>query len=150
MIAALRTWPRRRWIAVAAVLPVMTALLAATGRGSGGAWAAWWMWPWLTVTGGLAALVLASYLARPGAGKLIEMGCSPCAAASALAVGGALLAHASAPASPLMAVIAAGLVFAAVRQRLTDPTACAATAARRPTSEPPPPSAPPAPAEPRG
>lgn len=126
MIAALRAWPLRRWIAAGAAFPVMIALLVATGRGAGTAPAAWWVWPWLPVAAALAALVLASYLAGPGSGKLIEVGCSPCAAAAALAVGGALLAHGSAPGSPLMAVIAIGLILAAVRQRLTDATACAA------------------------
>jgi hypothetical protein len=131
MIAALRAWPRRRWIAAGGAFPVLAALLAAAGRGAAGAPASWWVWPWLLVTGGLAALVLASYLAGPGSGKLIEVGCSPCAAASALAVGGALLAHASAPGSPLMAVVATGLTLAAVRQRLTDAAACPARSSGR-------------------
>lgn len=137
----LRTWPRRRWLVTAAAFPAMTALFAATGRaGQAGGGTPWWTWPWLVIISILAATVLASYLAPPGAGKLIEAGCSPCAAAAALAVAGAVMAHASAPSSPFMAAVAMFLTALAVRQRLTDARACPTA----PSAPPPPGPLPPA------
>jgi len=127
MITGLRAWPRRRWLAAAAAFPVLAFVFAAPGgHGLPGAWAPWWTWPWLVITGALASLVLASYLAAPGTGKMIDVGCSPCAAAAGLALGAALFAHASAPASPFLAGVATLLAVFAFRQRLTDARACPA------------------------
>ena len=124
----LRTWPRRRWVAAAAAFPLLGITVAASGGGLATAASAWWIWPWLILTSALASMVLASYLARPGTGKAIEVGCSPCAAAAGVALAAALLAHASAPASPFMAVVATGLAALALRQRLTDVSSCPAPA----------------------
>jgi hypothetical protein len=120
----LRTWPRRRWVAAAVAFPVLAIVFAVVGGGLATTASAWWIWPWLILTSALASAVLASYLARPGAGTAIEVGCSPCAAAAGVALVAALMAHASAPASPFMAVVATGLTAFALRQRLTDASSC--------------------------
>lgn len=88
--AGLRAWPRRRWLLAAAALPVLVLVFAAVGTGPlTAATSAWWIWPWLILNGTLASIVVASYLAPPGTGKIIEVGCSPCAAAAGLALIGA-------------------------------------------------------------
>ncbi|MHB1592870.1 MAG: hypothetical protein ACYCO9_13890 [Streptosporangiaceae bacterium] len=122
----LRTWPRRRWVVAAAAFPVLAIIFAVVGGGPATTASAWWFWPWLILTSALASVVLASYLARPGTGKAIEVGCSPCAAAAGVALVAALMAHASAPASPFMALVATGLAAFALRQRLTDASSCPA------------------------
>lgn len=124
----LRTWPRRRWVAAAVAFPVLAVVFAVLGGGLATTASAWWIWPWLILTSALASVVLASYLARPGTGKAIEVGCSPCAAAAGVALVAALMAHAAAPASPFMAVVATGLTAFALRQRLTDASSCPAPA----------------------
>ncbi|MHB1434053.1 MAG: hypothetical protein ACYCVZ_18300 [Streptosporangiaceae bacterium] len=124
----LRTWPRRRWVAAGAAFPVLVIIFAVAGGGLASTASTWWTWPWLILTSALASVVLASYLARPGTGKAIEVGCSPCAAAAGVALVAALMAHASAPASPFMAVVATGLTALALRQRLTDASSCPAPA----------------------
>jgi hypothetical protein len=130
--AGLRQWPRRRWLLAAAVFPGLVILFAAAGTGSLAASpASWWTWPWLVVNSALASVTVASYLALPGARKVIDVGCSPCAAVAGLALVAALMAHSSAPASPDMAVAASALTAFALRQRLTDANSCAAPASPR-------------------
>lgn len=125
MLDALRAWPRRRWLAAAITFPAMVGLFALTSRaGSAARGVPLWTWPWTVVVGLLAATVLASYLAPAGAGRLIEVGCSPCAAVAALAVAGAVVAHAAQPSSPTMAVVGLFLTAAAARQRLNDARTC--------------------------
>lgn len=122
---AFRIWPARRWLAAMIAFPVMLTLFGLVDlAGSSRDGTSWWMWPWLILTGVLAAITLASYLAPPGARKLIEVGCSPCAAMAATAVAAAVIAHASAPASPFMAIVALALTAFAVRQRLADARTC--------------------------
>ncbi len=128
LTSSLRQWPRRRWVAAALTTPVLAGLLLATGRGS-----AWWGWPSVLLVAVPAALVLASYLPVPGSGRLLEIGCSPCAVVAAGAVAVAILARVGAPNNPASAVIATLVLLAAVRQRLADSVACAAP--RLPASE---------------
>lgn len=132
----LRHWPRRRWLLAAAVFPVFVFMFAAAGGGLAAAAASWWIWPWLILIGALAGVVVASYLAPPGTGKIIDVGCSPCAVMAGLAVVGALLVHSNAPASPFMATVATVLTAFALRQRLTDATACATPRRAGPSSPP--------------
>lgn len=132
MTAGLRQWPRRRWLLAAAAFPALVLLFAAAGSGSlAAASASWWTWPWLILNGALASVVVASYLALPGTRKIIDVGCSPCAAVAGLALVGALMAHSSAPASPAMAVAASALTAFALRQRLADAGTCPAPARPR-------------------
>lgn len=125
LTGALRQWPRRRWITAVLAAPVLAGLLLATGRGG-----AWWGWPVAVLVAGLAALVVASYLPVPGSGRLLEVGCSPCAVVAAGGVAVAILARTGAPGSPATAVLAILVLLAAVRQRLADAIACPAV--RRP------------------
>jgi hypothetical protein len=117
----LRRWPRRRWVIVALAASAVAGLLAFAGPGH-----AWWGWPSALLTTALAPLILASYLPMPGSGRLIDVGCSPCAALAGGAALFAVLVLVGAPDDPIMAVIAALALVAAVRQRLVDATACAA------------------------
>lgn len=127
MSAGLRQWPRRRWITAGVAFPVLAVLFAVAGTGSLASSAvAWWTWPWLILTSAAASVVVASYLAFPGNGKIFDVGCSPCAAVAGLALGAALVAHSSAPASPVMATAASALTVFALRQRLTDAGSCPA------------------------
>jgi hypothetical protein len=87
---------------------------------------AWWGWPSLLLTTALAPLILASYLPGPGSRRLIDVGCSPCAALAGGAVLFAVLVRMGNPDSLIMAGIAALALVAALRQRLLDATACAA------------------------
>lgn len=133
MSIALRHWPRRRWLLGTAAFPVLVFAFAAVGRHTLAAAAApWWTWPWLVLTGALASVVVASYLAMPGTGKIIDVGCSPCATLSGLALIGALLVYSNAPASPLMAVAATVLTGIALRQRLSDAVTCGVPTAASP------------------
>ncbi len=135
MSTGLRHWPRRRWVLAAAAFPVLVFAFAAAGKGSLTASAAsWWVWPWLILIGALGSAVVASYLAPPGTGKIIDVGCSPCAVMAGLALAGALMVYSSAPASPFMAVVATALTVLALRQRLADASSCPAPRPSGPSS----------------
>ncbi len=120
-MAVLRSWPRRRWVAAAVLVPAVTVLFAVAGRGTS---QAWWGWPAAALTGVPAAMVLASYLPRPGAGRRLDVGCSPCAAVAALTVLLAVMARSAAPTDPTTALIGVVLVGAGLRQRLSDAAVC--------------------------
>lgn len=120
MIDTLRWWSPRRWITVSLSAPLLTWVILAAGQGH-----RWWGWLSALMIAMLAAVVLASYLPTPGSGRLVDVGCSPCAAVAGMAVLFAVLARVSAPGSAVTAVIAALVLVAAVRQRLTDAAVCA-------------------------
>lgn len=124
VIAAAHRWPARRWILAGPVLGAMTLLLALIGGEGLGGPAAWWVWPWAVVTAAFTTLTLTSYVPAPGTGRLLNIGCSPCAAAAAVSVVVAVLAHGLAPASPLLAVVATGVAAMGARRRLTEPAVC--------------------------
>jgi hypothetical protein len=77
------------------------------------------------VSGLLAAVVLASYVPRPGSGRVLEVGCSPCAVMAAAAVFGSLLLRSTSPLDVGIAVVATGLLGFGLLQRLTDVRTCA-------------------------
>ncbi|MGZ5367745.1 MAG: hypothetical protein ACXWXV_00360 [Aeromicrobium sp.] len=82
-------WPRRRRAAVLVLMPVMAALfVVVSGTPVGDASVAWLLL--VAVAATLAAAVLASYLPRKS--RRMELGCTPCAAMSALTVVGAMMA----------------------------------------------------------
>lgn len=116
----LGAWPRRRW-AVAALTagPLGAAFLAAGGGG-----APWWGWVAAVVAGLLGGLLLASYVAAPGAGRLVDVGCSPCAVAAGSTLLLALAARGGAPDNAGMAVLGLALLAGGLRQRLADSSSC--------------------------
>lgn len=130
MTAGPRQWPRRRWVLAAAAFPVLVFLFAGAG-GLAVSAAPWWTVPWLILISALASVVVASYLALPGTRKIIDAGCSPCAVVAGLALVAAMMGYSSAPASPVMAVVALALTAFALRQRLTSADSCPAPAAPR-------------------
>lgn len=125
LTGALRAWPRRRWAVVVLTWPAAAVALG-TSAGAFSSHAEWWLWPALIVAGGLAALVVASYTPRPGGGRRLDVGCSPCAVVAALTLPLGALALASAPADPTMTAVAVVLLLAGAAQRLADnPASCA-------------------------
>jgi hypothetical protein len=116
----LGAWPRRRWVAAA----LTTGPLAAAFLGARGGGATWWAWPVAVAGGLLGGLLLASYLAAPGAGRLVDVGCSPCAVAAGSTLLLALLARGGAPDNVGMAVLGLALLAGGLRQRVADSSSC--------------------------
>ena len=86
-MASLHAWPRRRWVAAAAALPLLLVGFLRVAAPASGATSLW-----VTLVGLAAAsgsLALASYL--PARGWRPDLGCSPCAAVSGLTLVGALV-----------------------------------------------------------
>lgn len=123
MVATLRTWPRRRWVAALLALPLtLSAFVGAAGVPVGTAAPGWVAMVLLAAT--LGALTLASYV--PQRGVRPDVGCTPCAAVSGLTlVGAAILLDGNGGdvSGPLLAVAitAFGLV-----QRVRQQPTCAA------------------------
>lgn len=117
-------WPARRWLVMAVAAPALAWLLVgvapvapATGRG-----AAWWV---LVLTTALAGSgTLASYV--PVTGLRPDLGCSPCAAVSAMTVVGALMVLRSSGGDPAGPVLALAVALFGLGQRLTQPPVCPA------------------------
>jgi hypothetical protein len=118
-------WPMRRITAVALLAPVMFALsVAASG---GWARAAAPLWTALVALGTLAcATTLATYLPRPGNGLRLDFGCTPCASVAAVSALASLAVLTSSPHDVPTAILALGIAAFGLRQRLTNPSTCAA------------------------
>ncbi len=114
-------WPRRRWLMFALLVPALGAgLLAVTRPAQVQAGAAWWVLLGLVVVAG--AGTLASYV--PATGVRPDVGCTPCAAVSALTVvAAAMLLRDAGPDLSGVALAAAVSVFG-LGQRLSQPRAC--------------------------
>jgi hypothetical protein len=96
---------------------------------AGGGWAssAQPMWTMLVVAAALAsAATLSTYLPRPGAGRRLDVGCTPCAAVAAVSVVVAAGVLGSSSHDVPTAIIALGVAGFGLRQRLTDPSTCPA------------------------
>ncbi|MHB8186009.1 MAG: hypothetical protein ACYDDU_07940 [Dermatophilaceae bacterium] len=122
-------WPLRRLVAAASLFPVLFTLLV----GVAGGWApvAAPAWTALVALVALAAaFTLATYLPRPGAGRTLDLGCTPCAAVAALSVLGAAWVLRTAPHDVSTAVLALVIVMFGLTQRLTSPSTCAAPTPR--------------------
>lgn len=85
---------------------------------------AWWDWGFVLLAAAAGGLLVASYLAAPGSGRLLETGCSPCASAAAATLPLALMARAAGPDNAGMAVLALALIATGVRQRVSGGTSC--------------------------
>ena len=122
-------WPLRRLVAVAVLTPVMLALLVEVAGG----WAPGATLGWtalLALVSLAAAATLATYLPRPGSGRRLDVGCTPCAAVAALSVLGAAGVLSRAPHDVSTAVLALVIVGFGLTQRLTNPSTCAAPSPR--------------------
>jgi hypothetical protein len=121
-------WPARRWLVMAATAPALAWLLVgvapvapATGRGE-----AWWVLVLATALAGSGTL--ASYV--PGSGWRPDLGCSPCAAVSAMTVVGALMVLRSSGGDPAGPVLALAVALFGLGQRLAQPPVCPAPPGR--------------------
>ncbi len=116
-------WTSRRLVAVAVLSPALFAILVAAAGGwppgAGGGWDA------LVAVAALAsATTLATYLPQPGAGRRLDLGCTPCAAVAALSVVGAAAVLSMAPHDMSQAALALVIVGFGLTQRLTSPRTC--------------------------
>ena len=115
------SWPQRRFVAAALLLPRVLALFLSAAEtdipGSGLGWLA------LTaVASGTAALVLSSYL--PSAGARLELGCTPCGILAGLTVLGATMAMRNYGTGIEGPAVAAALTLFGLTQRLSQPETC--------------------------
>jgi hypothetical protein len=124
-----RLWPRLRWEAVAALVPSgMAAFVwAGTGLPAGAAYP-WWGLAVDLPAGALAGLTLASFVPRPGTGRLIDVGCSPCAVASAASVFVALGLRSTNPTGGWIAMVGIAVLTMGLLRRLADAASCPAVA----------------------
>jgi hypothetical protein len=124
------SWPLRKIVAVAVLFPLLFVLLIAVAGGWAPVAAPGW-----TVLVALMALAaaatMATYLPRPGAGRKLELGCTPCAAVAALSVLGAGAVLSTAPYDVSTAVLALVVVGFGLTQRLTNPSTCVAPGPRQ-------------------
>lgn len=122
----LASWPLRRWAAFAVLLPVLALLLVAAARpvaGPGPTPVAWAMVAAAAVAG---AATLASYV--PVRGLRPDLGCTPCAAVSALTVVAGLVAVQGAGADPTGPALAFAATLFGLGQRLKEPAVCSTPA----------------------
>jgi hypothetical protein len=101
------------------VVPMIVAYLSLTGSTSD-----LWLVAAAGFSGILAALILASYVPSRGSGRLIEVGCSPCAVVAALAILGSFLVRNDTPFDSGRAWVAVALLVFGLVQRLADNQAC--------------------------
>ncbi len=118
-------WPMRKRMAAAVLTPVLLALsVSASG---GWAMATSRGWTVLVALVALAsALTLASYLPSPGTGLKLDFGCTPCAGVAALSVVASVVVLISSPGDVPTAFLALGVAAFGLRQRLANPSTCAA------------------------
>jgi hypothetical protein len=124
------SWPLRRTVAVAVLSPLLFVLLIA----SAGGWAPEASLGWTAIVAVMAlaaAATLATYLPRPGAGRKLELGCTPCAVVAALSVLGAAVVLGTSPYDVSTAVLALVVVGFGLAQRLTNPSTCPAPGPRQ-------------------
>jgi len=123
------SWPLRRIVAVAVLSPLLFVLLISVAGGwASGATLGWTVLVALMALAGAATL--ATYLPRPGAGRTLEIGCTPCAAVAALSVLGAAAVLSTTPHDVSTAFLALAVVGFGLTQRLTNPSTCAAPSPR--------------------
>lgn len=118
-------WPARRLLVAAVAAPVLAVVLVAAGGGWGGPLA----WSALVLAAAvLAAGTLASYVPLPGAGTVVDTGCSTCAALAAVSVVCAVATLANNPAHAVPgAMFAVSFAAFGLTQRLVGQTSCPTT-----------------------
>jgi hypothetical protein len=89
----------------------------------------WWAVPAAVLCGGLAALVLASYVPVPGSLRRVDVGCTPCSAVAAATVVGSFVLRDTDPLAAGMSLLAVLLLAFGLAQRLSG-AACAVPAGR--------------------
>jgi peptidoglycan/LPS O-acetylase OafA/YrhL len=120
-------WPRRRWLAAALLAPVLGGVvLAVTRPAQDTAGPAWWVLLALVVLAG--AGTLASYV--PASGVRPDVGCTPCAAVSALTVVAAVMLLRDAGPDLTAVALAAAVSIFGLGQRLSQPRACVSPGGR--------------------
>lgn len=123
MGALLDAWPTRRRVAAAVLLPVLVTWFVVVGRSGGGSPAAGW-YAVTVLAGVLGAAVLATYV--PVAGRSVDLGCTPCAAMSALTVVGATLLLQSYGPELTGPLLASAVLLFGLAQRMNQPATCTA------------------------
>ena len=118
--SALASLPLRRWVAMGLLAVPLIAMYTQVDGRSGSVWSL----SAGVASGVMAALILASYVPRPGSGRLLGVGGSPCSVAAAGAVIGSMVFWSSQPHDAGMIVLAVALLVFGLRQRLTDVQAC--------------------------
>jgi hypothetical protein len=121
LLASLRGWPLRRWVATGVLVLPMAVLYASAGSAR-----AWWDLPLTLVQALLAAMVVASYVPFPGSGERIAVGCTPCAAVAGMTVLGSLMMRQNNPLDAGMGLVSVLMLGYGVIKRITDAgTTCA-------------------------
>ena len=124
-MSSLLRWPRRRWLAGAVLAVPLTVLYALDGPPA----TTWWAAPVAVLCGGLAALVLASYVPLPGSRRRVDVGCTPCSAVAAATVFGSFVLRDTDPLAVGMSLLAVLLLGFGLAQRLSG-AACAVPVGR--------------------
>lgn len=115
---ALQAWPIRRWVTAGVLVVPLTVLYIWDGSSVG----VWWSIPVAALFGGLSSLVLAAYVPLPGSRRILDVGCTPCAAVAGMTVIGSFLFRDTAPGDPGINVVAGLLLLFGLAQRLTGGT----------------------------
>lgn len=115
LVLALRGWPARRWVTAAVLALPLAALYAWDGSSVG----IWWSIPAAVLFGGLASVVLASYVPLPGSRRILDVGCTPCSVVAGVTVLGSFLFRDTAPLDPGLNLVAGLLLVFGLVQRLT-------------------------------
>lgn len=118
--STLASWPLRRWVALGLLAVPLIAMYTQVDGRSGSLWSL----SAGVASGLMAALILAGYVPRPGSGRLLDVGCSPCAAVAAGAVLGSMIFWSTQPQTVGMIVLALALLTFGLLQRLTDVQTC--------------------------
>jgi hypothetical protein len=120
VIHTLRSWSSRRWTAAAvAFLPLVAVYLV-----EGPSWGVWWAVPGALLPAAFASLIVASYVPEPGSGRLVEVGCSPCAVVAGASILGSIILRDTSPSDAGTAVVALLLLGFGLAQRLVGAGTC--------------------------
>ena len=124
-------WPRRRWVAVISLTPLLAATFVATaGTPLGGLSAGWLALTSLAAI--LSAGVLGSYV--PQQGFRPDLGCAPCAVMPVATVVGAMVAVSTYGAAVIGPALAIAVTLFGLTQRLGNLDSCEVPAERAPAN----------------